>query len=71
MIAVTKEFQFMYQPDSRVLVVKANGGTVTVECAAGSGCVVSDTYTADGAFEQFVGSAKFRIIPTGGAEYDI
>jgi len=71
MIAVTKEFQFMYQPGNRVLIVKANGGTVTVECKAGDAWVLTDTYSTDTAVEMFFGSALFRIVPVGGAEYDI
>jgi len=71
MIAVTKEFQFMYPPESRVLIVKTNGGAVTVECKAGAEWVLTDTYSADTAVEMFFGSALFRIVPVGGAEYDI
>lgn len=70
MYTETQHFQFIDKAP-RVLVVKTNGGSVTVECQAGAAWVVTDTYATDTAVEMFFGSALFRIVPVGGAEYDL
>jgi hypothetical protein len=66
----TQDFQFIDR-EPRVLVVKTNGGSVEVQCNAGDYWITSDTYNADTATEMFFGNALIRIIPTGGAEFDI
>ncbi len=71
MYNTAQNFQFLDR-GARVLVVRANGGTVSVQChAGGSNWVTSDTYDADIATEMFFGLALFRIVPAGGAEYDV
>ena len=71
MISVTTEFQFLHAPGSRVLVVKANGGSVQLQVSAGATWITSDTYAVDTAVEVFLGGARVRVVPAGGAEYDL
>lgn len=55
----------------RTLVVKANGGSVTVEKRVGADWVVTDTITADGAYRLNLGQTPTRFTPTGGAAYEV
>lgn len=66
----TQNFQFRDRLP-RVLIVKANGGSVEVQCKAGDAWVTSDTISESSAMEMFFGHALIRIVPTGGAEFDI
>lgn len=70
MYNTAQQFQFSDNA-SHVIVVKANGGSVSVECKAGAAWVVTDTFAVDTATEMFFGSALFRVTPTGGAEFDV
>lgn len=55
----------------RVLVVDANGGSVTVEYRIGENWIVEDVITTDGAFEFENNRSDVRITPAGGAEYAV
>ena len=70
MFTDTQQFR-IHDNESRVLTVKANGGTVQVQAQAGASWITADTYTADTAVEVFFGGALVRVVPSGGAEYDV
>ena len=70
MLTTTQHYQFTDR-EPRVLTVKANGGTVQVQVEAGASWITADTYTADTAVEVFFGGALVRVVPSGGAEYDV
>ena len=58
----------------RTLVLKANGGSVTVHALldeATSLWVQTDSKSVDGGFVLSCGNATIRITPTGGAQYDL
>ena len=55
----------------RILAIKSNGGTVTLEVKVGSSWLLTDTYTADTVVEIYFGHASLRISPTGGAEFEL
>ena len=71
MLNVTKEYQFLYAPESRILGVEANGGSVAVQVYTDGQWLTSDTYAQDTVVELYFGTALFRIVPTGGAEYSV
>lgn len=54
-----------------ILVVQANGGSVTISVRHGSGWVVSDTIAEDSVGELLVGQATIRITPDSGATFSI
>lgn len=54
-----------------MLIVKANGGSVTVEKQAGESWVVTDTFTADGGYLLQLGNSATRFTPAGGAVYEV
>ncbi|RMV39851.1 hypothetical protein ALP12_02163 [Pseudomonas savastanoi pv. phaseolicola] len=54
-----------------MLIVKANGGTVTVEKKAGDSWVVTDTLAKDGGYLLELGSSYTRITPTAGAYFEV
>ncbi|PVZ19905.1 MULTISPECIES: hypothetical protein [unclassified Pseudomonas] len=53
------------------LVVKANGGSVTVEKMVEGGWVVVDTFAADGAWQMDFGQSTTRITPYAGAAFEV
>ncbi len=58
----------------RTLIMKANGGSVTVEALLDSGSnlwVQTDSKSSDGGFVLACGNATVRITPSGGAQYDL
>ncbi|AQL38325.1 MULTISPECIES: hypothetical protein [Pseudomonas] len=54
-----------------MLIVKANGGTVTVEKKAGESWVVTDTFARDGGYLLELGSSYTRITPIAGAFFEV
>lgn len=62
-------------PASRVggddlLVVKTNGGSVTVECEIDGEWITVYTFSEDGAYS-FTRRSDWRVTPAGGAVYDV
>jgi hypothetical protein len=57
--------------ERRLLIVRANGGSLAVEKRVGDNWVVADTFAADGAHLMNFGLGPVRFTPTGGAEYSI
>lgn len=58
----------------RTLLLKANGGSVTIEALIDQATdlwVVTDTRNADGGWPLSCGNATIRITPTGGAVYEL
>ena len=53
------------------LIVKANGGSVTVEKKVEGAWVVVDTFAADGAWQMDFGLSATRITPVGGAAFEV
>ena len=70
---VAKVFANLNRIGKRVnLMVKANGGSVTVNKFIGGGWVAAAApITADGCFEVLVDDEDLQIVPTGGAVYTI
>lgn len=59
---------------NRVLLIKANGGTVTVEALMDLNTdlwVQTDVKSEDGGFILACGNATIRITPSGGASFDL
>ncbi|KPY35680.1 hypothetical protein [Pseudomonas syringae] len=54
-----------------MLIVKANGGSVTVEKKAGDSWVVTDTFVRDGGYLLKLGNSDTRITPTAGAYFEV
>ncbi|MCH5555688.1 hypothetical protein [Pseudomonas syringae] len=54
-----------------MLIVKANGGTVTVEKRAGDGWVVTDAFAKDGGYLLKLGNSETRITPLAGAYFEV
>lgn len=54
-----------------MLIVKANGGNVTVEKKAGESWVVTDTFTSDGGYLLQLGNSWTRITPSAGAIFEV
>lgn len=58
--------------ERRILSVMANGGQVLIQVEHAPGVwVTSDTITEDGASEIFFGEARVRIVPSGGATWEV
>jgi hypothetical protein len=57
--------------ERRLLIVRANGGSLAVEKRVGDNWIVADTFAADGAHLMNFGLGPVRFTPTGGAEYSI
>jgi len=57
--------------DSRLLIVQANGGSLTIEAYDGVNFIATDTVTADAANELYTKGARLRFTPAGGAVYNI
>lgn len=55
----------------RMLIIRANGGSLAVEKQIGDSWIVADTFTQDGAHLMNFGLGPVRFTPTGGAEYSI
>ncbi len=53
------------------LVVKANGGSVTVQIQAGDSWINTDTLWKDGAYQLSVPPATIRIVPAAGAAFEV
>ena len=70
MLTETQHYQF-YDRAPRVLTVKANGGSVVVQAQAGASWITTDTYTTDAAVEVFFGRSLVRVVPSGGAEFEV
>lgn len=61
-----------YRGERRILSVQANGGQVQVQVEHGPNVwVTSDTVTESGASEIFFGYARVRIVPSGGATFEV
>lgn len=57
---------------SFVLTIKANGGSVALQFEHSPGVyVTSQTFSSNGAHQLLPGLAAFRLVPTGGAEYNL
>jgi uncharacterized protein YjhX (UPF0386 family) len=56
---------------SRILVVKANGGSVAVEKMVEGQWVTVDTFTEDGAWPMSLGISQTRFTPSNGAFYEV
>ncbi|MCQ3000443.1 hypothetical protein NLO98_11845 [Pseudomonas syringae] len=54
-----------------MLIVKANGGSVTVEKQVGASWVVTDTFTRDGGYLLQLGNSSTRITPAAGASFEV
>ena len=54
-----------------ILIVQANGGSVTISVRHGAAWVVSDTITNDAVGELLLGRATVRISPDNGATFSI
>lgn len=65
--------QFVLENDygRKILVVKANNGSVTVEKMVGADWVVVDTFTTDGAWPLDLGNSKTRFTPADGAAFEV
>lgn len=70
MPTTTQDYQF-FDGQPRVLAVKANGGSVSVQVYVGSSWVESDVYTFDTAAVMQLGKSRVRIVPSGGAEFEL
>jgi hypothetical protein len=53
------------------LIVKANGGSVTVEKKVENAWVIVDTFSADGAWRMDFGMSSTRITPLNGAAFEV
>jgi len=63
--------QYTNGDQARMLIIRANGGSLAVEKRVGDNWVVADTFAADGAHLMNFGPGPVRFTPTGGAEYSI
>lgn len=66
-----KTFKFAPTREARILVIAANGGSVTIEIWDGEGWHIADVYSADVTKEYYTQGAELRFTPTGGATYSI
>lgn len=66
---VEKSFSFDVSIPSRALIIKANGGVLTVAVYSGTEWVVADTFTEDNVVEYFTAGMYLKFTPTGGAVY--
>jgi hypothetical protein len=66
-----KELAFGPLPQSRVLSVQVNGGSLTIDRWDGVSWVLADTVTADKVAPCFTQNSLLRFVPTGGAVFDI
>jgi len=67
----TRTFEH-FKGQERVLTVQANGGTVQVQVEHESGVwITSDTISADIVSVITFGHALVRIVPSGGATYEV
>ena len=66
-----KEIAFGTAPQSRVLSVQVNGGTLTIERWDGVSWILADTVTADKVAPCFTQNSLLRFTPAGGAVFDI
>ncbi|WZI39341.1 hypothetical protein RYH72_003007 [Pseudomonas syringae pv. actinidiae] len=53
------------------LAVKANGGSVSVQIQAGDNWINTDTFWKDGAYQLSIPPATIRIVPSGGAAFEV
>lgn len=68
----TTEYGNKNRGGTSVLTVVANGGSVSVQVEHSPGVwVTSDEVSADGVFTIFFGYANVRIVPSGGAEFEV
>jgi len=56
---------------TRILIVKANGGSITVQKKVGTSWIITDTYTVDGAFPMMFGNTPVRFVPLNGCQYEV
>lgn len=70
MYTASQDMQFS-DFDTRILVVKANGGSITIQKKVGTSWIIADTYTADGAFPMIFGNQPVRFVPVNGCEYEV
>ena len=55
----------------RQLLIKTNGGSVTVSKMVGGVWVVIDTFSEDGGYVYQFGKTPTKITPTGGAVFEV
>lgn len=68
---ITEAFTLDNDYGRKLLVVKANGGSVSVQKLVGSDWVTTDTFAADGGFVLDLFNSATRFIPVGGAAFEI
>jgi hypothetical protein len=54
-----------------ILMVQANGGTVVVEKKFAGAWMEVDKFTADGAYQMYIGKSPTRVTPSGAAAYEV
>jgi hypothetical protein len=70
--SATHDFGGTYRGETRILTVKANGGTVDVQVEHDAGVWISSEVIAiDFVGELFFGYAKVRLVPAGGATFKV
>lgn len=67
----TETFEFASTRETRLLLVAANGGSVTIEVWDGDSWHVADVYSVDVAKEYYTQGGKMRFTPAGGATYSL
>ena len=68
---ITTTFTLENSYGRKLLVLKANGGSLTVQKQVGADWVTTDTFTADGGYPLELFNSSTRFVPTGGAAYEI
>ena len=68
---ITATFTLKNDYGRKLLVVKANGGSVAVQKQVGTDWVTTDTFSADGGYALDLFNSATRFVPTGGAAFEI
>lgn len=72
MYTTTQIFGPFSSPKEYILTVKANGGSVAISVEHADGVFMpSTTVTVDSAQRFFMGCAKVKLTPSGGAEFGL
>lgn len=68
---ITATFTLDNDYGRKLLVVKANGGSVAVQKLVGTDWVTTDTFSADGGFILDLFNSATRFVPANGAAFEI
>lgn len=68
---ITATFTLENSYGRKLLVVKANGGSIAVQKQVGADWVTTDTFSGDGGYPLDLYNSATRFVPTGGAVFEI